>query len=65
MRRTYIFLLIMILLASIHSIHAEAPEPGTGFATAPLLKDGVYDYHLAIGESTASRFGWKPVNLSI
>jgi len=50
MRRAYIFPLIMILLASIHSIHAETPEPGTGFATAPLLKDGVYDYHLAVGE---------------
>ena len=51
MRRAHILLVVIALLASIHSIHAEAPEPGTGFATAPLLEEGVYDYHLAAGEA--------------
>ena len=50
MRKTYTILAVIALLALIHIVHAEAPEPGTGFATAPLLKEGVYDYHLAAGE---------------
>ena len=51
MRKTYTLLAVIALLASIHIIHAEAPEPGTGFATAPLLKEGVYNYHLAAGKA--------------